>query len=98
MSVAIAEAEARLQRIKEDRERREASRWWQRRLRADGLSLPFATWTVFTRDGGGEWVPAGACADRTSADRVAVALTRDGCECALVSWDRSGAGRLVPPG
>jgi len=95
-STAIAEAEARLRRIQLVRQEREASRWWQRRLRAEELSLPFASWTVFSRNEEGEWVPSIACGEREAADQVAAMLQAGGAECALVAWSPDGAGRLVP--
>lgn len=97
-STAIAEAEARLRRIKQARQQREANRWWRRRLQAEGLSLPFAAWTVFTRGPDGAWMPAGASSDRAGAERIATSLAAHGVEAALVAWDPQGGGRLVPPG
>jgi hypothetical protein len=95
-SSAIAEAEERLRRIQLVRQEREASRWWQRRLRAGELSLPFAAWTVFARNEDGEWVPSIACGEREAAEGAASTLKASGAQCALVAWDPDGAGRLVP--
>ncbi len=95
-SSAIEEAEKRLRRIQLVRQEREASRWWQRRLRSEELSLPFAAWTVFSRNEDGEWVPSLACGEREAADQIADMLREAGTQCTLVAWDRDGAGRLVP--